>query len=166
VAAKLNPAWNPARTPLFLPDGNHFLFAVDGAAPGNSGIFLGALDSFEKIRLLPDGYSPEYSDSGYVLFLRGGALMAQPFDANSLRVTGEAVPVASPVGSFSVAGSTLVYQPGGSEREARLRWYDRHATVLGDAGPPGDYGGPEVSPDGRRIATSRGFRAATFGYTT
>jgi len=144
--------FGPARAPWALPDGKHFLFTVDAAAAGNNGIFVGSFDPAGRLRLLPEGHSPEYSDSGYLLFLRGGALMAQPFDIRKLRISGDAALVASPVGSFSIAGTALVYQSGGAEGERRLRWYDRRGTVLGDAGPPADYRGPELSPDGREIA--------------
>jgi serine/threonine protein kinase len=140
-----------ARVPWSLPDGKHFLFTIDGAI-ANGGIFIGSIDPPERIRLLPEGRSPEYSDSGQLLFLHGDALMAQPFDIRKLRVSGDAAVVASPVASFSVASATLVYQPGGSEGERRLRWYDRRGTILGDVGPPADYRGPELSPDGREVA--------------
>jgi len=141
-----------ARAPWALPDGKHFLFTVDAAAPENRGIFVGSLDPVGRVRLLAEGHSPEYSDSGYLLFLRGGALMAQPFDLRKLRITGDAALVAAPVGSFSVGGIALVYQAGGAEGERRLRWYDRNGTALDDVGPPGNYRGPELSPDGRKVA--------------
>jgi serine/threonine protein kinase len=143
--------FGPARAPWSLPDGKHFLFTMDATAE-NSGVFVGSLDPPERVRLLPEGHSPEYSDSGYLLFLRRGALMAQPFDVLKLQVFGDAALIASPVGSFSVAGSTLVYQRRESEGERRLRWYDRHGTGLEDTGQPADYRKPELSPDRRQIA--------------
>jgi serine/threonine protein kinase len=143
--------FGPARAPWSLPDAKHFLFTMDATAE-NNGIFVGSLDPPEHVRVLPEGHSPEYSDSGYLLFIRRGALMAQPFDVRKLQVSGDAALVASPVGSFSVAGSALVYQRGESEGERRLRWYDRHGTVLEDTGQPADYRKPELSPDRRQIA--------------
>src|SRR5947209_18603172 len=43
-------------------------------------------------------------DVGYLMYLRAGNLLAQPFDPRSLRVTGEAVPVVNKVYSFWPTG--------------------------------------------------------------
>ena len=77
------------RFPHFLPDGRHFLFTLAYGKNGEDGIYLGSLDS-QEIKLVSAGPSsnPAYA-SGYVLLVRESKLLAQPFDAQRLRVTGE-----------------------------------------------------------------------------
>ena len=89
--------------PSFLPDGRHFLYLRASSIPENSGVYVGSLNTKpeeqDSRRLLATTSGPVYvpssdSDSGQVLFLRQGTLMAQPFDARRLELSGEAVPVA------------------------------------------------------------------------
>src|SRR5712692_4264261 len=86
--------------PCFLPDGRHFIYRAGMttayARDEGNGIYAGSLDSSEyKLILRADTYAV-YA-SGHLLFWRDGALMAQPFDAQSLQLSGEAVPVAEQV---------------------------------------------------------------------
>ena len=53
--------------------------------------------------------------------------------------------------AFWAAESALVYTIGGS-RERQFRWFDRIGTALETVGPPGLYGGFDLSPDGSRVA--------------
>ena len=78
-------------TPSFLPDGRHFLYWVSG-----KGVYLSSLqEGAQPVRLLPDNsparFAPSDADGkrGHLLFVRQGNLMAQPFDSETLRVTGE-----------------------------------------------------------------------------
>ncbi len=80
--------------PEFLPDGKHFLYFASSAKPENSAIFAGSLDSKERKLILNANSNLAYVSPGYLLFLRQGTLMAQPFDADRLQLSGEAVPVA------------------------------------------------------------------------
>jgi hypothetical protein len=77
-----------------------------------------------------------YAPPGYLLFMREGSLLAQPFDSGSGKTAGEAVPVAEQVGSiisnvqgqFSVSqnpgqNGVLVYTVG-NPFESQLTWYD------------------------------------------
>ena len=43
--------------------------------------------------------------TGYLLYIRGGTLLAHPFDPRSLRLTGEAAPVAKEIYSFAQSGA-------------------------------------------------------------
>jgi hypothetical protein len=88
------------RFPVFLPDGDHFLFA---ALPGTNGefqIFAGSLhDPKARTSIGSMESAPVYDNSvpsgpggqGWLLFTRQGVLAAQPFDAHALRTTGDAV---------------------------------------------------------------------------
>lgn len=155
------------RYPFFLPDGKHFLFFAQGSSD-KAGIFLGALDSTETSRLTPADTAAVYLPSGWLVWQRDGALVAQPLDVTARRLLGEARilsdSVASDAGgiaggrsSASVSMTGLVaYRAGGASRR-QLTWFDRSGTVLGTLGGP-DEGGlrsPSLSPDGLRAAVTR-----------
>jgi WD40 repeat protein len=78
--------------PSFLPDGQHFLYRSQSAKAENQGIFVGSLLSDGKKRLLDVNSRAIYS-SGYLLYTRGQALFAQPFDTKQLELTGEAAQI-------------------------------------------------------------------------
>ncbi len=113
--------------PVFLPDGRHFLVrrtTTQGAAE----IHLAALDRQETTRLLAADSQARYAN-GHLLFARAGALLAAPFDADSLKLTGEPFVVADKVrivsgncpsrGIFSVSDNgSLVYDPKRSRRQS------------------------------------------------
>jgi hypothetical protein len=115
--------------PVFLPDGRHLLFTVPGSLT-EAGIYLGTLDSNERTRVLGDlsstAYVPSASGPGYLLFWRDGSLMAQPFDPDKLRLSGEPIPVGEQVGrqpinyraSFSVSESGVPFHFGGGTAES------------------------------------------------
>ncbi|MBI4480006.1 MAG: serine/threonine-protein kinase [Acidobacteria bacterium] len=156
--------------PYFLPDGRHFLYVVRSGKPEVEGVYVGQVDSpgasgagGESERLVATHNKAEYA-AGHLLFLRGRMLLAQPFDAASLKLSGEPVPVADQVGTgtttgraaYSVAANgTLVFGPGGAGLSTRLRWFDRGGKPVEALGPPGPYVDPELSPDGRRVAVER-----------
>jgi hypothetical protein len=81
--------------PSFLPDGRHFLYLrVSKTVPENNGIYAGSLDAKPEAQdskqllatTIGAAYAPSPdpgSESGQMLFLREGKLMAQPFNLNS-----------------------------------------------------------------------------------
>ncbi len=156
--------------PSFLPDGRHFLYLRASSIPENSGVYIGSLNTKpeeqDSRRLLATTSGPVYvpssdSDSGQVLFLRQGTLMAQPFDAHRLEPSGEAVPVADKVGSFldygffSASGNGVLVYRSGAGLDYQLTWLDRQGRVLAKVAEPGRYNSLALSPDGRRVAVSR-----------
>ncbi len=105
-----------------------------------------------------------YAPPGYLLFVRNGnILMAQPFDARRLQLTGEPFRLADGfnVGGpgsvpFSVsAGGILAYRKGVGADVTQPAWFGRDGRQLGAAGPPGPYSSFDLSPDGRTLAASR-----------
>jgi len=142
--------------PWFLPDGRHFIYlSVRSNGPkAERWICAGSLDSKETKCLLKADSPAVYAPPGYLVYVLGGTLVAQPFDARRLLITGDAVPIASSARSISVsANGILAYIAGASgETELQLQWFDRSGKSLGTVGQPADYSSPALSPDGTRIA--------------
>jgi len=146
--------------PQFLPDGRHFLFLKGTQRRDDSAIYVGSLDGGEHKRLLPASSRVMYAPPGYLLYLREGALLAVPFNAASLAVTGEQITAAEKVGNFrstgnayfSVSGNgdVLAYLPGSNN--SRLVWKNRSGVEEETIGPPNVYLGPRLSPDGQKVA--------------
>ncbi len=88
------------RYPHLLPDGRHFLFTQRASTPELAGVFLASLNGDLPQRLLPDVSNAIYvprepgSGAGFLLFVREETLMAQPFDAARLELSGG--PIALP----------------------------------------------------------------------
>ncbi len=149
--------------PHFLPDGRHFLFTVTSGSTEVRGVYAGALDSPDKVRILNEEANAQYSPPGFLLYPRGDVLTAQPFDAARRRVTGDAFPVADQLFSlggvygsaYSTAAGSLVYRTGDSASAMVLAWYNRKGTREGQVGEPGDYTNPALSPDGRTLAVGK-----------
>jgi Tol biopolymer transport system component len=149
--------------PQFLPDNRHFLYLARSTQAENDGIaHLGALDSSVPIRLFATDSHAVYAAPGYLLYMRADTLVAQPFDANGFRVTGEPVSVAQQVdynaksrrGAFSVSQTgVLAYRQIGEMK--RLVWVDRGGRTLESIAAPGYYLNPALSPDEKRIAVAR-----------
>jgi dipeptidyl aminopeptidase/acylaminoacyl peptidase len=102
---------------------------------------------------------------GSLLFIRGSALVAQPFDLKRLELTGEPVTVADPIRiafntargyAFSASETgTLVYRTGAEDLNRQMGWFDRTGKALGPIASPGEYSNPRLSPDEKQIAVDR-----------
>ena len=74
-----------------------------------------------------------------VVYVAGTALMARPFDANTLAFTGEAFPVADDLqtggggnSAFTVSSNgVVVYQTGNVAATDDLVWFDRGGRQIG-----------------------------------
>jgi len=156
------------RRPAFLPDGRHFLYYASGGAEnrdaGATGIYLASLDAAErKLLFNPDSSNVVYS-RGHLIFLRETTLMAQPFDAGSLELTGDAFPIAEeirttgsnpPVGLFAASeDGVLGYLRGTEAAGTQLVWMDRAGKQIGTLGDLASYNHPTLSPDGKRLSVS------------
>ena len=155
-------ASNP-RDPSFLPLGDNrriLLFTATRTA-GNvlAQTWVQDLDT-GKHHLLgaADGQFPTYSRSGYLLYMRmqpGVRMWAAPFSLKTLKVTGEAFPVADAEFVFGVSNNdTLVYVeriPTLLQLTSRDR-AGRKAGVFGS--PVQDMRAPALSPNATRVAFS------------
>ncbi|MCA1604924.1 MAG: protein kinase, partial [Acidobacteria bacterium] len=158
-ATRIDPKEEAHRWPYFLPDGRHFVFLADAATTEHHNIRVGSLDSQDSQILLPAISRVAYAPPGYLLYVNQGALIAQGFDADALKITGEPVSVAEHVAEvggnhefdFSVSeGGVLAYQLGNPD--SQLAWFDRTGKKLSNSGEPARYSYVSLSPDGRRAA--------------
>jgi serine/threonine protein kinase len=150
---------NSHRWPQFLPDGHHFLFFARSPREEDSGIYLGSLGSRAVRRLLIADHAV-YVQPGFLLYVREGALMALPFDAADLRITGDAIPIAVNVGAsgpntpaaFTISGNGVLAYGSESAQLAQLTWYDRNGVRLGAVGPKRFYRDLSLSRDEKQVA--------------
>jgi eukaryotic-like serine/threonine-protein kinase len=146
--------------PSFLPDGQHFLYFRFSETPGNAGTYVGSIDaepgkqdSRQLLATVPALYAPSSDSSpGQLLFLRGGTLLAQPFDVTRLQLSGEPVPVAEQVGNFLGFGffslssnGILAYRT--RAQDFQLTWLDRQGNAISRVWEPGPYTSLAVSPE-------------------
>jgi Tol biopolymer transport system component len=151
------------RFPQFLPGGRQFLFYAQGT-PETAGIWLGSLDTPQTKRLTAADTAGVYAPEGWLLFIRGGTLVAQRLDLDRQQLTGDPVTVADSVtfdpnnsGAVSVAAAGLVAYRAGGINQRQLTWFDRTGKGLGTIGSPDEntLATPRLSPDGRRVAVQR-----------
>jgi serine/threonine-protein kinase len=128
-----------------------------------------SLTSHERKTLITGGSDGRYVPTGHLVYVRGGVLMAIPFDLRRLAVVGGPVPVvegvrradglATGAAHFDVSNTgSLVYFPGpvsGSSAAAYdLVLSDRAGSVERLKIPAGPYAQPRISPDGTRLAVA------------
>jgi eukaryotic-like serine/threonine-protein kinase len=153
------------RWPSFLPDGRHFLYMARSVVDEKTGIMVGSLDSKEMSPLLSIRSNAVYASPGFLLFVREQSLMAEPFDAGSGKITGEAVPISENVGfdqnfylglfSASANGSIALSMGSGSKGIRQLVWIDRNGKHLEKAGTAGLNFDFSISPDEKKVAMRR-----------
>ena len=173
-ATSLDPAAGDVshRFPSFLPDGRHYLFTVRNRDAEASGIYVGDLESKDRTLVMRLQSRAAYVKEGFILFVRdlnAGPLWAQAFDPSSLKLSGDAFPVAEAIDrapsiwaqhQFTVSNlsgsrhSVLVYQPG-RPYSSQLTWVDRSGKILGLLGARSATSAVAISPDGGTVAVDR-----------
>jgi eukaryotic-like serine/threonine-protein kinase len=146
--------------PWYLPDGIHYLYTMRHVDRTDTLMLGGSGEQPRSIMAIESNV--QYSDPGFLLFVREGTLLGQGFDWRTGRLNGSPFPVADQVQYFlstAIAGystspaGTLVYQSAGEQD--RMVWFDRTGKELGRIGPAGPYLNVVLSPDGRRVLSSR-----------
>jgi WD40 repeat protein len=171
AATVLGPDETAHRRPFFLPDGRHFLYTATVGGQAGMPLYVASLDSTERKLLLRSDSNNVLYTQGHLLFLRETTLMAQPFDARRLLLTGDAFPIAEqiqtsstspPNGLFSASeNGVLAYQTGNAVAGSQLVWFDRTGKQLGVVGDTAVYSDLELSPDGKQAAVSLFQRGGT-----
>jgi len=145
--------------PQFLPDGRHFLF-ISAEGDGGRSLKVGEVGSLQSRALGKVDSRFQYVPPGYVLSVRQGTLVAQPFDTKALEFSGDPIPLAENVssegsnfgGSFSASQTgVLTYWQGQTEGGFELVWTDREGNELEVVGDPATYNSPALSPDETRL---------------
>jgi serine/threonine protein kinase/Tol biopolymer transport system component len=158
--------------PWFLPDGSHYLYTSRNADPSKNGVFVASLQNGNRSRIVNVSSNAVYSPPGYLLYVRGGTLMAQAFNANRLRTEGDPFTVAQQAGflpgslqgQFAVSQTgVLSYYSGSNPLLSQLTWVSREGQILETVGEPEVMQAPALSPDGTTIAVDR-LDAATGTY--
>jgi eukaryotic-like serine/threonine-protein kinase len=153
------------RWPVFLPDGNHFLFWGGNFSNSkddlSSGIYASSLDGKEK-RLIVRCRSSFGYGSGRLFYADGDRnLVSVAFDSSSATVSGSPVPITNAVGfqpstywtDLAVAeNGTLIYNRSTGASLSALTWMDRTGRELGRINDPAVMANPTLSPDGTRVA--------------
>jgi Tol biopolymer transport system component len=153
------------RWPHFLPDGDHFVHFRQSGEAGRRGIYVGSLTTGESEHLLDAISLANYAD-GFLYYVNGRALVAQPFDVATRKLKGPPVTIAENVGRHGESGPTAYAALTTSETgvlayssieplRSELTWFDRTGRKLGVLGPPGGYADPELSPDAGRVVVAR-----------
>jgi len=169
-AASLNPAMltqgeHSHRWPVFLPDGNHFIFW--GGNFNNvrddrgRAIYESSLDAGEKT-LVVEANSNAVLGRDHIFYANDKRqLIAMAFDPGTGKVSGEPHIIAESVafqpsivwGAFSASDNgTVVYSSSMQTTVSSLTWVDRAGKELGHVGDPGTMANPTLSPDGQRVA--------------
>ena len=151
------------RWPQFLPDGRHFLFTVRSGRADARGVYVGTLNEETRHHLLRLESDARYVAPGYLLFLDGDTLLAQPFDSGRLVLSGQPTPIEAGIGrssrgngAFSTSRTGTLAYSGATLRTGRLTWFDRNGTALGTVGLSGehDYADFRLSRDDTRLSAS------------
>jgi Tol biopolymer transport system component len=158
------------RFPQFLPDGKHFLYVALPGKDNTEGTRVGTLDGKSGPILLTAYGRATYAAPGYLLFNQNGSILAQPFDANTLKLGGAPTAVrglkdasgqysGSPMLATSRDGTLI--QREVQETDTRLLLVDRSGRTLRQLSVPvGLYSQIRFSPDASRIAVVYGKSAA------
>ena len=151
--------------PEFLPGGDWVLFTVWRVGGfTDMSIHAVSLATGRTKPVVDAAYGARYAAGGHLLFMRQDTLMAAPFDAGAVAVTGEAVAVVPDLRVnlnnwnrfYDVAtNGSLVYVAGGA------RWMDQELVWMdhdGHAGPALAHTAPfllpRLSPDDGRVAVN------------
>ena len=143
--------------PAFLPDGRHYLYLAPTLDKNSVAVKVASLDSADTKELVQATGSAVYAP-GHLLFRRDAALVAQPFDARTLQLSGSPVPIVQDAGFnaltyqglFSVSDNgVLAYQR--STPGSQLVWFDRQGKRLSTATPAADYNTVCLTSDDKRI---------------
>ena len=148
------------RRPSFLPDGQRFLY-VGGLGTKNE-LRVGSLTTADTV-VVGTFESPVSYAAGHVFFTRGGNVMAQAFNEETLRLEGDPVSLRAQLRTdmpgnrgFSVSTNGRFVFLSAPKTEPQLTWLDRSGRPVGIVGAPGFSGGNlDVSPDGQQLAFSK-----------
>ena len=153
------------RWPIFLPDGEHFLFWAGNFTNASddqvSGIYITSLDATDKRLITLTHSNVGYATDSLFYVDEKRQLISVPFSLTKQATTGEPRVIADVVGfqpstywgAFSVSDNgRVVYSPNTQTALSLLTWYDRAGKELGHLSEAGVLANPSISPSGDRVA--------------
>jgi Tol biopolymer transport system component len=152
------------RWPVFLPDGDHFLFWAGNFTNASddrvSGIYITSLDAKAKKLVMLTRSNVGYSTDSLFYVDEKRQLIRIPFSTSKEATTGEPRVISDRVGfqpstywgAFTVAeNGVLIYDPNTQTASSLLTWYDRNGKEVGHLGEPGVLANPSISPSSDRV---------------
>ena len=96
------------RWPDILPGGTHMLYTEARLGATNEGnVFIFDFEKGEKKEILFNAYNARYTQSGHIVFVRGSALWAVPFDLASMQIVGRSELVVENLHSQGQVGAAV-----------------------------------------------------------
>jgi serine/threonine-protein kinase len=159
--------------PQILPGNKAVLFTIWTGTPtwDEAQLAVANLDTGQHTVVLRGGTTGRYAASGHLVFWRGNALMAAPFDLDALAVTGEPVRVVPDVRLENGTGGahfalsqtgTLAYVKGGVDTFAESFIAERSGLRVVRLDEMVSTGTPAFSPEGKRVALTL-YKGGAFG---
>jgi len=158
----LAPEDEAHRWPVFLPDGDHFVFLVDANQTEGHWLGLSSLSTGKITHVAHAISNFAVASPDRVLYVKSGSLVSQRLDIARARLAGDPEPVGENILAigdnhrfdFGVSASgILAYQT--ADPNLQFDWLDRTGRPLGAVGEPGRYGRFEIAPGGDRVAFER-----------
>jgi eukaryotic-like serine/threonine-protein kinase len=160
-----------AHGPQFLPGGDDLLYTLASAAPAtpslwdNAKIVVLSIKSNQTRTLLEGGTDARYAPTGHIVYANAGRIVAVPFDATRLEVTGrpttliQGVRNAGPTTgttqfSFSDSGALIYLSAAAAAAgtEVQVSFVDFSGNVKPLRTITAAAFGPRISPDGKKVA--------------
>ncbi|MEO8502504.1 MAG: protein kinase [Acidobacteriota bacterium] len=153
------------RWPTLTPDGKAIVYLATnhaGDKQADSELRWMRLDGRDDHALVPSVANGVVA-GGELLYLRESSLQARAIDGAG-QLTGEATTLAPEVlfdhstwrSAFAAAGDRLIYAPGGETQGTHISRVDRGGRLIEELAGDGVYSDVRLSPDGRRVALTRG----------
>ena len=152
--------------PDVLPGGESVVFSIstgDDLSYREARVAVLSLSTGEYRTVIEQGHHARYAESGHLVYMLNGVLMAVPFDLGRLETTAPPVPILQGVrGTIQVGhvqfdvspDGTLAYVSGVADQgfQRLLVWVDRDGREEPLSAEPRSYNYPRISPDGTRVA--------------
>ena len=148
--------------PQFLPGGRRFLYMSIRSGESGGTHFVATLDGGDPpIRVLALPYGAKYAQGNLFFMMEDGILMTQPFDLDTLQMTGRPTAIAEDVGASSGLNTGFSVSENGvlayrrilpRTTETNVVWVRRDGSHLETVSERRDYGNTVLSPDETKIA--------------
>jgi eukaryotic-like serine/threonine-protein kinase len=150
------------RNPYFLPDGHHFLYSEGNGASWGGVERVAELGDMTSRQLLDVPSNVTYAD-GQLLYTRGGLLMAQPFDAARVELSGRPAAVVPELetnefrvdGNFTASTAGMLVFRGLAPVDADIDLFDPKTNATHVLASHTTVVSARISPDGQYVLANR-----------